>query len=148
MTRKSAGVPWERVEGYLGGSHDQVWLGHQLGASKQAVTMWKSRGFVPAGYAALLAKIFDVSVSEVVGELPIDSPIRGQKRALSETAEALIFCVMKLDAAGGQGADILAHHFGLLRFAEQTLQVQDGSYELRADEMKRLLQALAEATGS
>lgn len=148
MKIKAAGIPWERVEQYLTGDRNQVWLGVRLGASKAAVTNWKARGHIPYGYAPILAMEFGVSTDELLGNGPANSGNRGHNRALSETAERLIFCVMHLDGAGGQFADILAHHEALLTFARESLRVQHSSYELNAEEIKRLLQALAEDTGS
>lgn len=95
----------------------------------------------------MLSKIFDLSIEELLGADAFNSPIRSQNKALSKTAQDLIFSVIRLDAAGGQFSDILRNHSDLLAFAEKALPVQDSSYELNAPEIVRRLQALVDSSG-
>lgn len=145
--RKTAGIPWGRIEGYLTGELDQAELARRVGTSKQNVTMWRKRGAIPPGYAGMLAALFDTTADELLGAESFNSPIRSQNRALSKTAQDLIFSVIRLDAMGGQFSDVLGNHAELLAFAEKSLPVQDGSYELNASEIVRRLQALVDSSG-
>lgn len=147
MKTKSAGIPWGRVEPYLSGDRNQVWLGDRLGASKAAVTNWKARGHIPPGYASVLASEFGTTADELLGAENFNSSIRSQNRSLSKTARDLIFSVIRLDAAGGQYSDVLSSHSQLLEFAEKSLPAQDSSYELNANEIVQRLQALVDIFG-
>lgn len=141
-------IPWPIVESHLTRIKRKIpWLADQLGIDKNAIYNWPNRGGVPMAYLLPIADALGISQGELLENGNANSPIRGQKRSLSDAAERLIFSIVRLDGVGGQMADVIAHHAALLTFAEHSLQVQDTDTELNAAEIKRLLQALAEGTG-
>lgn len=60
-------IPWNRVEALLvRAGRRQAWLAERMNVSSNVVTNWKSRGGVPAGRAPALARVFGMSVGELL----------------------------------------------------------------------------------
>lgn len=141
---------------------DQVELGRAAGVSKGTVNQWLSGKIksMKLEYAKGIQKSYGYSVDwlvlgkgpKKVADIDSDATIKasntGVNRPLTKAAEHLIFCVMRLDAAGGQMRNVIEHHAALMSFAEESLGAQDAGHERNAAEITQLLQALAERTGS
>jgi transcriptional regulator with XRE-family HTH domain len=78
-------------------------------------------------------------------EIGVDnSPNRGQNPILSDEADELIQCVMRLDKAGGQVRKTFAYTLGILEIVERLGSVQDADVVAELAEHEELLALHAE----
>ncbi len=76
---------------------------------------------------------------EVLNGRPrVNPPKREVNQPLSDEAELLIQCVLRLDSLGATASQMFAHHTSLLTLAEQMLGMQDAEVvrELHIEEQK------------
>lgn len=121
-------ISWKIIESALARlGKDQVWLGDRLGIGKNAVNNWKGRdNGAPAAYAPKLAPLLGISIGELLGSDDlIDVPKRHDKQPLSDEAQELISCVVRLDALGEIPRQMFVHHKGLLLLSVASAELQD-----------------------
>jgi hypothetical protein len=119
-------IPWEPIEARLREMKRKApWLADELGVDKNAVYNWPKRGGVPMAHLAKLIKTLGVPADELLGAPVSNSANTEQKTPLSDEAELLIQCVLRLDRLGGMARKTFAGHLALLTLAEQMLGMQD-----------------------
>lgn len=81
-------------------------------------------------------------------EVGANPPIKEAKTPLSDQADELIQCVIRLDKAGDPARKTFAHHTALLRFADEITKVQDSDVVRQLLEQERLLAPHEEPIGA
>jgi hypothetical protein len=144
---KTRKIPWEAISQRLGGKRDQKWFGEQLGAEKNVVSNWKARGGAPMEHAPAIAKIFGISVDELIGLDSINAAITDRKGRLSDEALDLILWVIQLDRFGDLARKTFTAHKGLLQLSAAAAELHDLPRALQsAEEIARALEARMNAT--
>lgn len=100
----------------------------RCGVSAPTVNDWEN-GDIKELSGPKLLKICDALRLDpwevLTGRPQLNSPIREVKSALSDEAELLIRCVVRLDGLGYRASQMFAHHTSLLELAEQLMGMQD-----------------------
>jgi hypothetical protein len=144
-TRKK--IPWEAIGNRLGGKRDQKWFGEQLGAEKNVVSNWKARGGIPMEHVDAIAKIFGISIEELIGFDAANASNTDRKGRLSDEALDLILWVIQLDRLGDLARKTFSAHKGLLQLSAAAAELHDLPRALQsAEEITRALEARMTAT--
>jgi transcriptional regulator with XRE-family HTH domain len=100
----------------------------RCGVSAPTVNDWEN-GDIKELSGPKLLKICDALKLDpwevLTGRRQLNAPIREVKSSLSDEAELLIRCVMRLDGLGSRASQMFAHHTSLLELAEQMMGMQD-----------------------
>jgi hypothetical protein len=119
-------IPWEPIEARLREMKRKApWLADELGVDKNAVYNWPKRGGVPMTHLPKLIKTLGIPADELLASGTVNSPNTEEKTPLSDEAEQLIQCVLRLDGLGELARKTFAGHLTLLTLAEQMLGMQD-----------------------
>jgi transcriptional regulator with XRE-family HTH domain len=113
----------------------------RCGVSAPTVNDWENGDIKELSAPKLLAICEALSVDPwelLLGKGRINAPKREVNQPLSDEAELLIQCVLRLDGLGELARKTFAGHLNLLALAEQMLGMQDAQVEreLREQEQK------------
>lgn len=127
-------IPWEPIEARLREMKRKApWLADELGVDKNAVYNWPKRGGVPMAHLPKLMECLRLSADELLGTDTANSGNTGQLPPLSDEAELLIQCVLRLDGSDPKITQMFAHHASLLTLASQMMGMQDADVARELD---------------
>jgi len=117
-------IPWDRVAVLLArAGRRQAWLAQQLNISSNVVSNWKSRGEVPAERGPAVARVFGVSLADLMsGDVGLPP--------MSKAAVRLVYRIGEMDRAGlltAQAEAVLVAVFDLVESAAVGAAQKKGS---------------------